>query len=151
MVVGQVNLPYLSSLSEQEWSWWCHNSPVRLPAELTAAVGQERDRAAASDRPVAAAQAAAPVGHQQVMPSGRPDSSYSETEVQVAQIWGRELDLTELNVFENSFDLGGNSLMALRIAQNIERRLGVRVRVADLFRHSTVADLAAHIDTLRDE
>lgn len=148
VVVGQVNMPYLSSISEQGWSWWLHNSPVRLPAELTLAVGKERERAAARGRP---AEPAAATIDQQVKPTGRSDGLYSETESQVAQIWGRELDLSELNVFENSFDLGGNSLMALRIAQNIERRLGVRVRMADLFRHATVADLAAHIDMLRDE
>jgi NAD(P)-dependent dehydrogenase (short-subunit alcohol dehydrogenase family)/acyl carrier protein len=153
VIVGEINVAYLAGQPEQEWCRWRRESPVRLPAAVTEAVHAARIQAAEPGRAAAGPATIVVAEHrvQQVRPSGRPGGSYSETEVQVAQIWGRELDVDELNVFENSFDLGGNSLMALRIAQNIERSLGVRVRMADLFRYATVAELAAHIDDLRDE
>lgn len=153
VIVGEINLAYLAEQPGPQWDRWRGESPVRLPAAVTGAVDAARGRAAVQGQAVAGAASAAPAepAVRQVRPTGRPDGTYSETELQIAQIWGRELDLDELNVFENSFDLGGNSLMALRIAQNIERGLGVRVRMADLFRYATVAELAAHIDKLRDE
>jgi acyl transferase domain-containing protein len=153
VVVGEINLAYLAGQTEPGWDRWRANSPVRLSGDVTRAVDAARGRAAVQDRTVADAAAAASSEPraQHVRATGRPEGVYSETELLVAQIWGRELDLDELNVFENSFDLGGNSLIALRIAQNIDRDLAVRVRIADLFRYATVVELAAHIDSLRDE
>ncbi|MEU0222428.1 phosphopantetheine-binding protein, partial [Streptomyces sp. NPDC006265] len=78
---------------------------------------------------------------------GREDGGYSETEHLLARIWARELDLDRLNIHESAFSLGGDSLVALRIAQSIQKTMGVRVSMVDLFRYVTVADLAAHLDS----
>jgi acyl transferase domain-containing protein/acyl carrier protein len=78
---------------------------------------------------------------------GRDDGAYSDTERALAGIWAAELDLTELNIHDSSFALGVDSLSALRIAQHIQKKLDVRVSMADLFRHVTVADLASHMNS----
>jgi NAD(P)-dependent dehydrogenase (short-subunit alcohol dehydrogenase family)/acyl carrier protein len=77
---------------------------------------------------------------------GRDDGTYSDTERSLATIWAAELGVGELNVHDSAFALGVDSLSALRIAQHIQKALDVRVSMADLFRHVTVADLAAHLD-----
>ena len=56
-----------------------------------------------------------------------------------------------MGVHEDFFSLGADSLVALKMGQNIEKYMGVRVSMADLFRFLTVADLAAHIDKPRTE
>jgi NAD(P)-dependent dehydrogenase (short-subunit alcohol dehydrogenase family)/acyl carrier protein len=94
---------------------------------------------------------AVPTGPSQpaVRLSGRAD--YSATETQLAGLWARELGLAEMDVHEDFFSLGADSLVALKMGQNIEKFMGVRVSMADLFRFLTVADLAAHIDEFRQE
>ncbi|KQU03086.1 hypothetical protein ASG56_20060 [Rhodococcus sp. Leaf7] len=49
---------------------------------------------------------------------------------------------------DSFFELGGNSLLATRVASRLGSELGVRVPVRALFEHTTVAALAAHIGTL---
>lgn len=82
---------------------------------------------------------------------GRENGTYRPMEESVARIWARELGLEEINIFQNSFDLGGDSLKALRIAQSIQQSLGIRVAMVDLFRYLTVADLAEHLDAQRTD
>ncbi len=77
--------------------------------------------------------------------SGRADGQYSDTERALAAIWARQLGLDRVDVFASLFELGGDSLVALRMVNDIGQVMGVRAGMADLFAHPTVADLAAHL------
>jgi acyl transferase domain-containing protein/acyl carrier protein len=138
VVVGEINYEMLRDLDT------LHGEMDRAPLVLSPAI-RHAIRSAhgkAGKAPANPPQVSAPT----VTPAGRADGHYSATERQLAQIWGRELGLDELNIYENSFDLGGNSLMALRIAQAIQRTMGARVRLADLFQYVTVVELAEYVD-----
>ncbi|GAA2206824.1 hypothetical protein GCM10009850_022820 [Nonomuraea monospora] len=87
-------------------------------------------------------------------PLTRPelDSPYappsSPTERRVAAIWADALDLTQVGLHDNFFDLGGNSIRLLSVLTALR---GGDLRLVDLFRHPTVAALAAFLDgTLPD-
>ncbi|MEE1927329.1 phosphopantetheine-binding protein [Streptomyces sp. TRM 70351] len=62
-------------------------------------------------------------------------------------IWARELKLEEFSDTDDFFALGGHSLIMTRIQQSILDELGVEVPMDQLFRKSTVQDIAAHIDS----
>jgi aryl carrier-like protein len=49
-------------------------------------------------------------------------------------------------VEENFFDLGGHSLMAVRVAERVSREVGREVRVVKLFEHPTIRRLAAEME-----
>jgi acyl transferase domain-containing protein len=139
VVVGEINYPMLAMAEPGVLAERMRRSPLALSAEIQQAIGATRGQGATS----AARTAATNVS---VRLTGRDSGDYSETEWQIGRIWAAELGLAELNVFESSFDLGGNSLIALRIAQTIERTMGVRVRMAELFRYVTVAELSEYLD-----
>jgi amino acid adenylation domain-containing protein len=61
---------------------------------------------------------------------------------QLVHIWEELLGVTPVGVTENFFDLGGDSLLATRMLDAVERECGVRVRLATLASAGTVADLA---------
>jgi amino acid adenylation domain-containing protein len=69
-------------------------------------------------------------------------------EERLAAIWARELKTSAAAIARdaNFFDLGGSSLHMIKIHAAIERELGVRLPIADLFAHPRIADLAAHIE-----
>ncbi|WP_233521808.1 non-ribosomal peptide synthetase [Streptomyces triticagri] len=65
----------------------------------------------------------------------------------VAGVWAEVLGVPRVGARDNFFDLGGHSLLTLRVQAALERELGRSIRVVDLFSHPTVSDLARLLDT----
>ena len=66
-------------------------------------------------------------------------------EERIAQIWTEVLRCDRIGVRDNFFDLGGHSILAMRIVSRIEEALGVRLPLAALFDRPTVAEMALSI------
>ena len=63
-------------------------------------------------------------------------------EFQLTRIWEEIFGRRPIGVTDDFFDLGGQSLMAVRLMAHIERSLGKRLPVVSLFRGATVERLA---------
>lgn len=72
-------------------------------------------------------------------------ASYSEIEMKLAQMYRDLLGFDEINVEDSFFELGGNSLMLNRMHAMLEAEFPGKVKVSDLFAHTSVAKLAKHI------
>ncbi len=72
----------------------------------------------------------------------------TETETAVAGIWARVLgmDRRQLGKDVNFFDLGGNSLGIINVHNEIRKTFGLEIPAAALFRYTTIADLARHLE-----
>jgi len=71
------------------------------------------------------------------------------TEQRLARIWRSLLDLdAEPDGLSNFFDLGGHSLAAARLVDDIEAAFGVAATVEGLFDHAVLAKQAAYLDRL---
>ena len=68
-----------------------------------------------------------------------------ELERRVAEVWKRVLELPEIGVHDNFFDLGGESLTGMRLVSELNRELGVELSPVQLYELPTVAALAAHL------
>ncbi len=68
------------------------------------------------------------------------------TERAVAEIWSGVLGIQDVGVHDDFFDLGGHSLMIVRVLYQINATLRVRLGVPDLFQNPTVEQLAAVIE-----
>jgi acyl carrier protein len=66
-------------------------------------------------------------------------------EADVLAIWRDVLRRDEIGVHDSFFDLGGDSMLLLRVAGRLNRHLGWEVRINDLFRYPTVESLAGHL------
>jgi acyl carrier protein len=63
-------------------------------------------------------------------------------EERVVQIWTEVLRTDRIGVRDNFFDLGGHSILAMRIVSRIEEALGARLPLAAVFDRPTVAEMA---------
>ena len=66
-------------------------------------------------------------------------------EQQLTAIWSAVLGLDVVGVNDNFFDLGGDSLMLLRVHALLREATGTEVPIVDHFSHPTIAALAAHL------
>ncbi len=67
------------------------------------------------------------------------------SEEAVAAIWTGSLGVTDVGVDDDFFESGGTSLNAVRLLAGLEKRFGLRLTLADLLRHPTVAALAGWV------
>ncbi|MGW0026967.1 non-ribosomal peptide synthase/polyketide synthase [Rhodococcus sp. NPDC003383] len=70
----------------------------------------------------------------------------STVEELLASIFADLLGVDRVGVHDNFLDLGGNSLLAMRLAARISAALGTDIGVRDLFDSPTVAALAARLE-----
>jgi hypothetical protein len=64
----------------------------------------------------------------------------------LAEIWADVLRVERVGRDHGFFQLGGHSLLLLRLQARIREQMGRQVSVVDLFRFPTVASLAEHLD-----
>ena len=60
----------------------------------------------------------------------------------LADIWSEALGLERVGIYDNFFEIGGQSLIAMKIMTKIERATGKKLPLASLFKYQTVAKLA---------
>lgn len=81
-----------------------------------------------------------------VLASRRPaDELPEDVEASLVQIWEEVLGLSGIGGDDDFFDLGGNSLDAMRLAMRAESRFGRRFAPAWLFEATTVSQMAERI------
>jgi thioesterase domain-containing protein/acyl carrier protein len=71
-------------------------------------------------------------------------------ETDLVKIWKAVLSLQQVSVDENFFEIGGNSLIALRLAYDIRKELGLELPLTAIFEAPTVEEMAAHLDHKAD-
>jgi amino acid adenylation domain-containing protein len=64
-------------------------------------------------------------------------------EQMLARIWEDLLGVRDLGVFDHFFEIGGHSLLAARLADAIEREMGLAFPLSAMFNDDTLAGLAA--------
>jgi amino acid adenylation domain-containing protein len=102
-----------------------------------------------------------------ITPSGKPDRSAlppwapatedtptappgSALQKRIAAIWRGALGGVSISIDANFFDLGGSSMLMIRVQQQLEADLGQPVPVLTLFEHPTIRSLADYLsDRLR--
>ena len=94
----------------------------------------------------------APDGHRPDLEKGFVEP-LTAIEKQLAQIWSQVLGIEAVGVHDNFFDLGGDSILAIRVTAKANQ-LGLQLTPRQLFQNQTIAELAAVVgiaETIRAE
>jgi len=63
----------------------------------------------------------------------------TDIEQTLANIWQELLDIEQVGIYDNFFEVGGHSLLAIRLLAAIRRKLDVELSVNDIFIYPTIA------------
>jgi len=70
----------------------------------------------------------------------------SHSELAIAAVWAGMFGLDRVSVEENFFDLGGHSLLLIKLHRKLQETLAPHLSIVTLFEHPTVRSLARHLD-----
>ena len=79
------------------------------------------------------------------------DIPYDEHTKIVAAIWEEIFGIDTISIKHDFFELGGNSLLAVKIMAAIQRKTGRRLPLSTLFENTTVAGLAKKLSSDKEE
>ena len=79
--------------------------------------------------------------------SGQFVAPRTQTEKIIAGIWSEVLELEKVGIYDNFFEIGGDSILSIQIATRINQS-GLQVTPKQLFEQPTVAGLAAVVGTV---
>lgn len=71
----------------------------------------------------------------------------NDLEESLAAIWKREFRMNSIGADDDFYELGGDSLLAVRIVIAIQEQLGCEVPVVSVFEHPTVRSLATELES----
>jgi amino acid adenylation domain-containing protein/thioester reductase-like protein len=63
-------------------------------------------------------------------------------EAHIARIWSKLLKVDQVGIYDNFFDLGGNSLIAVQVLNELKNTVFVEIPIACIFEDPTIAELA---------
>ncbi|MFZ0962496.1 MAG: amino acid adenylation domain-containing protein [Terriglobia bacterium] len=69
----------------------------------------------------------------------------NDVEQKIAAVWKESLAVSNVGRDSNFFDLGGHSLLVIRVARKLEKVFARKVPVTEVFRHPTVRLLAKYL------
>lgn len=71
----------------------------------------------------------------------------TQTEATLERLWSKILDINNISINANFFDLGGDSLCSIKLISEIYSALNVKISIKDIFNNPTIESLAKFIDT----
>ncbi|WP_160679880.1 condensation domain-containing protein [Clostridium sp. C8-1-8] len=74
------------------------------------------------------------------------EESYTEIEKLVANIWGEQLGFHEIDVDKTFYEMGGDSISALKIVNKINKILALQVNVSDILKYQSIKEFAQFLD-----
>lgn len=69
----------------------------------------------------------------------------NETEQHLAEIWQHLLKLEQIGIHDNFFEIGGHSLLAMRVIAAIKQNMEVDITISEFFQYPTIAQLAEYM------
>jgi amino acid adenylation domain-containing protein len=75
----------------------------------------------------------------------------SDVEKELAAIWMEVLEVPVVGIDDNFFDLGGHSILAIRVLARIKESFGIELSQAAFFQSPTLAELVARMESIQPE
>ncbi|MHA4842638.1 non-ribosomal peptide synthetase [Flavitalea antarctica] len=70
----------------------------------------------------------------------------TDTEKKMLAIWQNLLGKNDIGIYDNFFEIGGHSLLAIRVISAIRKELQVELLLADIFHFTTISDITKYIE-----
>jgi len=74
----------------------------------------------------------------------------TEMERTITRVWQELLGLEKVGIHDNFFDLGGHSLLLIKMQSGLQEVLQREIAIVELFKHPTISTLARHLSVEKE-
>jgi len=71
----------------------------------------------------------------------------NHVQLSILKVWKEVLKIEEISMNHNFFEIGGNSILAIRVASHIQQLFSKNISVTDIFKNSTINKLSKLIES----
>lgn len=82
---------------------------------------------------------------------GRKDNNYTKFEMKLGEIWSDVLGYDEIDIFAHFYDLGGDSIIATKLVNNINKTININASIADLLKLQTIKKFSEYVEHIFQE
>lgn len=83
----------------------------------------------------------------QIELQGKGEEEYTNTEKILGLIWGDVLGISSIDIYENFFEMGGDSILSTNLLKSVEEEFPGALEISDIFSYPTVVNMAEYIDS----
>lgn len=83
----------------------------------------------------------------EVVIKGKAKNDINEFDLRLAQIWGEVLGITEVDINDDFYDIGGDSILATDLLRYLEKEFRDLVNIVDVFTYSTIDKMSKYLNT----
>lgn len=84
---------------------------------------------------------------QNITLKGKSEEEYTEVENKLGRVWGQTLSIPVIDVYDNFYDMGGDSILATHLLKAIEQVYPEVIDISDIFSYPTVVQMAEYIES----
>jgi len=134
LLIGEINY-------ESKMALWMRNYSMQLSDKIA-------DRLNVLDKP-SIKNAAKQENHTgDIILLGRKNNNYSEMEKQLAHCCKKVFGFSEIDIYDNFFEMGADSLFLMKLQGEIEATVSRQLTVSELFEHTSIYQLSAYLDEI---
>jgi acyl carrier protein len=74
----------------------------------------------------------------------------TKTEEIVKEIWCREFGRDDVSLHDNFFEIGGDSIKAMKILHEVQKQL-IYINISEVFEYQTIREIAGYINRVSEE
>lgn len=79
-----------------------------------------------------------------ILLKGRENNRYTELETKLGHVWGHLLGLQEIDIYDDFFEIGGNSIQTIKMEVDLEQ-YGIRISSNELYTFKCIKELAEYL------
>ncbi|MCX7922792.1 MAG: SDR family NAD(P)-dependent oxidoreductase [Clostridia bacterium] len=131
VILGELNYKVIDSMD--------FSMPVHLSEKIKKALGRQKQQGSKE----------ATVRNEnkanEVILKGKSGGDYNDVEMTLGRIWGEILGLKEIDIYDNFYHLGGDSILATQLLKKLDGDFPGMLEIADVFTYSTINRMSEYM------
>ncbi|NDI34213.1 beta-ketoacyl synthase N-terminal-like domain-containing protein [Chengkuizengella sediminis] len=81
-----------------------------------------------------------------VVLTGLQDKTYTSLHRNIAHVWANILGMKEINVNDDFFEIGGNSILSIKMEVDLEKKYNLQLSTDEIYEYRSIKEIASYLN-----